>query len=186
MGSESGLSLPVESVAVIAFVIAAGGVDLLHNRVPNLLALLGVVVGFAVAFVVAGLSGVMPAFGGMALGMALLLPFYAIGAMGAGDVKLMGAVGVFLGPAGVLSAAVLSFLAGGVLAVGVALHRGSLGRSLANIRTMLFGALVGASATRRVEIVAPVASAGKLPYGVAIAAGTLLHVVLQQLGISIV
>ena len=122
----------------------------------------------------------------MALGMALLLPFYVVGAMGAGDVKLMGMVGACLGAAGVLSAAVLTFLAGGVFALLVALRNRSLGRALGNVRTMFYGSLVGASATRRVEIVGPAVSAGKVPYGVAIAAGTLMHVVLLQLGLSIV
>ena len=51
---------------------------------------------------------------------------------------------------------------------------------------MMFGSLVGVTNLRKVEIVAPVISAGKVPYGIAIAAGTLLHVILLQFGMSIV
>ena len=170
----------------VALVTAAAWVDSRRNRIPNRLVLSGALIGLGFQIAAAGASGLASAIGGMALGMALLLPFYAIGAMAAGDVKLMGMVGIFLGPSGVLSAAVLTFLAGGALALLVALRNRSLGRALTNLRTMLYGSLVGAAAFRKVEIVEPVVSAGKVPYGVAIAAGTLLHVVLLQFGMSIV
>lgn len=183
---ESVLASALTTLAAVALVTAAAWADRRSGRIPNRLVLTGALAGLACQMLATGTSGAAAALGGLALGIALLLPFYLIGAMGAGDVKLMGMVGVFLGPSGVLSAAVLTFFAGGVLAIVVALRSGTLGRALANVRTMLFGSLVAASATRRVEIVSPVASAGRLPYGVAIAAGTLLHLVLLRFGISIV
>ena len=81
----------------------------------------GILIGTSIQVLAAGVTGLIAAAVGMALGMVLLLPFYAIRAMGAGDVKLMGMVGVFLGPSEVLSVAV-TFMAGGVLALLVALQ----------------------------------------------------------------
>jgi prepilin peptidase CpaA len=115
-----------------------------------------------------------------------MLPFYFIGAMGAGDVKLMGMVGVGLGPGGVLSAAVLTFLIGGLLALVLASARGTLVRMLSNVRAMLFGAFATLAIQRKAEVVAPAVSAGRLPYGVAIALGTVMYVVLLQLGIKVI
>jgi prepilin peptidase CpaA len=89
--------------------------------------------------------------------------------VGAGDVKLAAAIGVWLGPAGVLEASVLAALAGGVIAVGVLARRGRLGR-LALSLALWVGAL------RHGHVTKPLASdtTDVLPYGVALAAGALL------------
>src|SRR5439155_23086120 len=100
-------------------------------------------------------------------------------------VKLMAMVGAYLGPWGVTSAALLSFIAGGVLALGVVLAKGALGQLLTNLRTMLFGTLISAMATGKTTVMAPATSVGKLPYGVAIAIGTFAHVVMVQRGIAL-
>jgi len=63
------------------------------------------------------------AIAGLALGLVLMLPGHLVGATGAGDVKLLGAIGTLLGPAGVLSAFLYTALAGGLLAVVVAVRR---------------------------------------------------------------
>ncbi len=59
----------------------------------------------------------MHSTGGLFLGVAFLLPVYLIGGMGAGDVKLMGAVGSILGPQGVFIAFLYSAIAGGLYAL---------------------------------------------------------------------
>ena len=81
-----------------------------------------------------------------------------------------------------MSAAAASVLAGGVLAVLFVLARRTGPRLLNNLRTSLqlgfVRALSGSAPSFRIE---PGVSAGKLPYGVAIAAGTIAHLVLHQL-----
>ncbi len=57
------------------------------------------------------------------VGLLVFLPFYAVSAMGAGDIKLMSVVGTFVGVKGVLVCALLTALTGGVLAVVFALAR---------------------------------------------------------------
>ena len=71
-----------------------------------------------------------------------MLPLYLLRAMGAGDVKLMAMVGVFVGPLGALSVALLTFVAGGVLALAVAARNGALGRLFWNLKAMLLGSAV--------------------------------------------
>jgi prepilin peptidase CpaA len=69
--------------------------------------------------------------------MALFFPFYALGGMGAGDVKLLGAIGAWLGPMGALWTGLYGAIAGGILALIVALGRGYARTALKNVGTML-------------------------------------------------
>lgn len=65
-------------------------------------------------------SGVLSALGGLAVGLAVLLPGYLLGTTGAGDVKLMAAIGTFLGPQDAALAALASIAVGSVVALGYA------------------------------------------------------------------
>jgi len=168
-----------------AFACGAAWVDCRERRIPNRLVLAGLAVALVGQLTLNGMSGLGLALGGVALGLALMLPFYALGAMGAGDAKLVGMIGAFVGPWGVLSVTVLTFLAGGVLAIAVALRNRALGRTLDNVKTMLVGSLVSAAALGKAEVAAPVVSAGKLPYGVAIAVGIVTYTVMSFMQIEI-
>jgi prepilin peptidase CpaA len=113
---------------------------------------------------------------GMLAGVALLICFYLLGGMGAGDVKLMGAVGAFLGPQGALMAFICTALLGGLYAVVVIITSGrlreNLERYLSMFRTLFF--------TGRLFYVPP--QGNPLPalcYGAAIAAGSIASVFIQ-------
>jgi prepilin peptidase CpaA len=96
--------------------------------------------------------------------------------MGAGDVKLLGAVGGWLGPAGVLYAALYSVLAGGVLALIVGAIHGYLGKALSNLWGLLgFWRTAGIQPLPGLTIDDAAGQMG----GVAIAAGTLAAVWLK-------
>jgi prepilin peptidase CpaA len=114
-------------VAVVAGSGALGAaIDLRSRRVPNWLTLGITLTGLALA--TARLSGLSlgAAFAGFLLGLAVMLPGHLIGATGAGDVKLLAALGTLLGPRAVFFAFVYSAIAGGVLAVAVAMQRRTL------------------------------------------------------------
>jgi prepilin peptidase CpaA len=177
----------IRLVLVVAFVVVAAIFDVRTHRIPNWLVLLGAFTCIAGQMIQPALLGfgIAGALEGIAVGFALLLPLYLVRATGAGDVKLMAMVGAYLGPWGVASAALLSLIAGGVLALAVALARGSLGQLFANVKIMFFGTLVSAMTTGKTTITTPGASVGKLPYGVAIAIGTFAHVVMVQRGIAL-
>jgi prepilin peptidase CpaA len=175
------------TAVLIALLIAAALIDIKSNRIPNWLvfggALFGLVYnGFFPAF--ERESGWLLAIEGLGVGLGMLLPFYMLRAMGAGDVKLMAMVGAFLGPWHTFMAVLATFLAGGVLAIGFLIAKGSLRRGLLNIFLIGHGAMLDV-AVRSKPVLALDAnvSAGKLPYGVAIAAGTISYLVLKQFGI---
>jgi prepilin peptidase CpaA len=130
------------SEAVVVVVLAACGfasivIDIRTRRVPNVLtfglALTGV--GLA-ALQMTGLS-VWNALAGLLLGLALMLPGHVIGATGAGDVKLFAAAGTLLGPFGVVFAFLYTALAGGLIAIIVALARGQFSATLDRLRVLL-------------------------------------------------
>jgi Flp pilus assembly protein protease CpaA len=107
----------------------------------------------------------------LGVGLLLFLPFYALGGMGAGDVKLMAAVGTFLGPMNALLAAVFSLIAGGVLAmIVILLRRGAL-ETLRRYGSILKFLCV----TGKFSYIPPApgeAAATRFPYSFAIATGT--------------
>ncbi|WP_371876483.1 prepilin peptidase [Pseudoduganella chitinolytica] len=110
----------------------------------------------------------------MATGFFLFLPLYALRGMAAGDVKLMAMVGAFTGPLLALQIALLTCLVGGLLGLALVLRSGRwrlLGHNLATILAPLVYSLGGMP--QRPVPLSREASAGGIPYGVAIAVGTL-------------
>lgn len=176
-----------------ALLVAAMIYDADAHRIPNRLVLIGIVLGLLLQLLLphgdglfapahAGSIGLVQALAGFGVGLGIMSPFYLLRIMGAGDVKLVAVTGLFLGPQGVLAAVLLTFLAGGVLALCVALYRGVLTRTMTNIRFLLTHSMVQSSAggSARIELYAP--SAGKLPYAFAIAGGTVFHVAMTLRG----
>lgn len=142
--------------------------DLRTRRIPNRLVLMLMVGGLL--FSVLGHSGgpASAAFG-VLVGLALWLPVYALGVLGAGDVKLFAAAAAWLGPQGALEAALLAALAGGVLAVFMVAASGSIRDLLQSVTLRL--------ATRQWRPAHPAVAAHAttpLPYGIALATGALL------------
>jgi prepilin peptidase CpaA len=128
----------------------------------------------------AGSPGLLTALAGFASGLLLLLPFYLLRALGAGDVKLMAMTGAFLGPAGVAGATLLSMLAGGILALAVALWCGQLRPVVENVGHMLRSVLLRSLGGVDARLDAPAGTTGQLPYAIAIACGTLLQLALRD------
>ena len=173
--------------------LAVGTVtDLVVRRIPNPLVAAGIALGLILqlalppgngAFDVdAGAIGVGRSIGGIAVGFAALFPLYALRAMGAGDVKLMMMVGAFLGPLQTLGVVVLTFAAGGVLAIVMALWQRSFRQLASNLRFMLTTSAVRAAGGESPRFEPLQQTAGRMPYAVAIAAGTLLQLVLVRSG----
>lgn len=115
----------------------ACGCDLRTRRIPQVLTLGGALAGFAFHLASGGWSGVALSVAGWALGIAIFLAPFALGGLGAGDVKLLGALGAWLGPGDVIWLALYAGVAGGVLAVFVSLATGYLSQALANVRLLV-------------------------------------------------
>ena len=118
-------------VAVVAVSGALGAaIDLRSRRVPNWLTFGAATFGIAMATVRLDSVGVAGAFEGLLVGLLLMLPGHVIGKTGAGDVKLLAALGTLLGPKAIVMAFLYSAVAGGALAVLVAIQRRRLRETL--------------------------------------------------------
>ena len=161
------------SYAVLAAGLAAAVViDLRSRRIPNLLTATMALLGLGLA--ATGFSGVTlaAAVWGMVLGLLLMLPGHLFGATGAGDVKLMAAVGAIVGPGLVVPAFLFTCIAGGVLAIAVAIGRRRLAATVAGT-----GRIIAGPVAARSEIHSAAASR-RFAYGPAIAAGSVIAVLI--------
>jgi prepilin peptidase CpaA len=162
--------------------------DVRVRRIPNWLTGGGMLCGLGVQAAApagAGLfdvwwggTGIGTALLGLLTGLALFLPLHLLRAVGAGDVKLLAMVGVWLGPELLLGATLLTLLAGGVMAVAMMLACGSARRVLGNVRLLLTTAIVGAHTGRPTPLDPSMTSGVRLPYAVPIAAGTFAQLAL--------
>lgn len=178
---------------LVLLLLVAVATDIRRHRIPNALVLIGLTLGVAFqciayqdgTFLSAPIpdSGLISALAGIAVGFVCPLPLYLMRAMGAGDVKLLMVVGAFLGPAQTFAALVLSFVMGGVLALGMALYRRSFVTIIANLRFMLVTAAMRAAGGSPPPVEPLQQTAGRLPYAVAIALGTLLQLALIRSGV---
>lgn len=101
----------------LAIVWTAAWIDLRTFKIPNALSGFGVVAGLTIQTAGAGIDGLAASLAGFGVALILLFPLYLMGRTGAGDVKLMAAVGALLGPMQLLWALLLTILAAGALAV---------------------------------------------------------------------
>ena len=127
----------VNTVAVVLLGIVASGWDIRTRRIPNALTLGAPVLALAVHLYMNGMDGGIDTLSGWALGLALFLPLFALGGMGAGDVKLLAAIGAWLGPWNVVQTALAAGVIGGVLALGLALGRSYTKQAFTNIWALL-------------------------------------------------
>lgn len=165
--------------------------DVQSHRIPNRLVLSGLLLGLTCNGLLPlvadpplgqiGTLGWTDSLLGALAGLAVLLPMYLLRALGAGDVKLLAMVGAFVGPQAVLGAALGTMVAGGVLAVAAALRWRVVGVMLGNVKTMVQSGVVQLGAGEAPRMVQPSASAGQLPYAIAIAAGTVGYLVWASL-----
>ena len=176
-------------LAFAALLLTAVGCDLRTRRIPNALVGLGIALGLLFQtlapigeglFAAPGTAlGLVSAIVGALVGLALFLPFYAMRVMGAGDVKLLAMVGVWLGAHGVAWAALWTLAAGGAMALAVALATGVLRQVLYNVRVMC-----AASLRRMRGDPGLVRTTGRLPYALAIVCGTAAELVRQLMHAS--
>lgn len=104
--------------------------DLRTRRIPNAVTLPAMLAGLAAHLVLGGTPALWAALGGLGLAFALLVPGWLMKWMGAGDVKLMAALGAWLGFPQSLVAVLAALVAGGVLAAVVASRHGELAGAL--------------------------------------------------------
>jgi prepilin peptidase CpaA len=157
--------------------------DIRATRIPNIMT-----IPFAVSAVVLhsfdkGLDGFLFSTAGMATGIGLLILPYMMSGMGAGDVKLMGAVGSFLGAKATLEAFILIAFAGGVYSLAIILIHRDLFKGFFSEKLMTLSSMV----MLRQYVPIQIESSGQKPrlkYAVAIAFGTITYLLTKALGIK--
>jgi prepilin peptidase CpaA len=125
------------AIALVAALVAAI-TDITRFKVYNLLTLPLLVAGLVYHGVTAGPAGLALSAAGMVLGASLLLLFYVMGGMGAGDVKLMAALGAWLGLPAVFYVFLASALAAGVYALVLMVACGSFRQVLVSLQIMWY------------------------------------------------
>jgi prepilin peptidase CpaA len=125
--------MPVIHIAALSVAALACASDLRTRRIPNWLTFGAAAAALAFHFVTGGPSGVAQGIGGWATGVALLIAPYALGGMGAGDLKLVAALGAWLGPGDTFWLAMYTGIAGAVMALIVSAWHGYLRRAVSNI-----------------------------------------------------
>jgi prepilin peptidase CpaA len=125
------------TIAVVAIGAAATVTDWRTRRIPNALTFGAAAVALAFALATGGVHGGLWSVAGFGLGLLIFLPLFVLRALGGGDVKLLAAIGAWLGPSLVGWVAVYGAIAGGALAVPWLVWCGRLGATLANIWSLL-------------------------------------------------
>jgi prepilin peptidase CpaA len=166
------LKAPVLGLAV-ALALIAGYTDWRSRRIPNWLTVPAFLIGVSVNVLASGWRlGLKTSLLGAGLGLLLLLPFVVLRALGAGDWKLAGALGAFVGP-GILADLLMgSVFIAGVMALGLVIYKRRFTQTLRNIGRLLASMVTFRRPGSEVSLDNP--QSLKVPYGVALALTTLV------------
>ncbi len=165
---------PVWLVSLILVVAAV--IDGRQLKVPNWITFPMIVSGWAYSGIAFGWAGLGWSLVGTAVGLALLLPAYAVGGMGAGDVKLLAGVGAWVWASNTFYAFCVSAVIGGVIALVMVLARGAWKRHRAQFWLILNEFVTIRDPNQLAAVAADRKSSMMLlPYGIPIAIGSIAY-----------
>ena len=175
---------PVLQVVLVLVVVIAAVYDVRYRKIPNWLTLSGVLLGLGLNWWVGSQLGPEAGFGvfravkGLWLAFVIYFPLYLLRGMGAGDVKLMAAVGALAGAANWFGIFVLTNLLGGIVALVLVLSKGRLRTTMSNLGYMLKEmAFFRAPYMKREELDVKNPKAVTLPHGVMITLGSIAFLI---------
>ena len=146
------------------------------HKIPNTLVLFGLMTSLLGQTWLLQGAGALNWLLGVGVAFAGFMPLYLTRGMAAGDVKLMMAVGGFLGYPLIISALASTYIVGGMLAIIVVAFKGKLSPLLRNLRAILFSVFVKTTSGVNVESNVLQNSVGRMPYALAIALGTIIAI----------
>ena len=167
----AGLKAVVLGLAV-ALALIAGWTDWRSRRIPNWLTVPGFFIGVSVNVIANGRAGLNASLLGAGFGLLVLLPFVFLRSLGAGDWKLAGALGAFVGWQVLVNLLMGSVFVAGIMALGLVIYKGRFKETLRNIGRLLASMLTLRMPGTEVSLDNP--QSLKVPYGVALALTTLL------------
>jgi prepilin peptidase CpaA len=154
------------------FAAIAGFTDWRSRRIPNWLSISGLALGILVNSLTRGWVGAKDSLLGAGLGLVLLLPFVMMRSLGAGDWKLVGALGAFLGPSPLITVLFATVFIAGLMALILVIWKRRMGQTLRNIAHMLAAVFSFHLPGPEVSLDNP--EALKVPFGVAAAIAVVL------------
>jgi prepilin peptidase CpaA len=168
----------------LALTLVAAWTDLRERKIPNWLTLPGILAGIAVNSYFKGWHGMKASLEGAGLALLVLLPLVLLRALGAGDWKLMGAVGAFLGPVLFPFVLVGSIFVAGLMAIVQMVRTRRVIETLSNLAILVQGFFsFGLRPNPEISLDNPVLM--KLPFGVAVAVGTVICMCAAQWGLRV-
>lgn len=162
---------PIVLGLAVALAVIAGWTDWRSRRIPNWLTVPGFLAGVAANVLVNGLTGLKASLLGAGLGLLVLLPFVFVRSLGAGDWKLAGALGAFVGWEVLVDLLVGSIVVAGVMALGLVIYKRRFKETMRNIARLLGSIFMFRMPAAEVSLDNP--ESLKVPYGVALALTTL-------------
>ena len=169
------------NVVLIAVLLVAAIYDLRFRRIPNWLNLSGVILGVAVNTLLFARNGFLAAVLGITFSLLVYVPLYLIRGMGAGDVKLMAAVGAIAGPWNWLGIFVATALLGGLVALVFVACKRRLHETCFNVAlvvTELSQCRMPSKSNSQLDVRHP--RAFGMPHGVLIALGALAFLLIRH------
>ena len=158
-------------------VAIAATFDIRYRRIPNWLVLAGIIVGLSWNVSVSGWSGLGRAAEGLGLGFILYFPLYLIRARGAGDVKLLAAVGAVTGPGNCFWIFLLTAILGGIIALILLMFRGRVRKTFFNVGWIIQDLLHFRAPYRSSDELDVTTTKGlRLPHGAMIAVGAVAFI----------
>jgi len=159
-------------VGAVLVALVGAVTDLRTARIPNRLTYTALLAALPLRTALLGLSGLKSGAIGVLVAGGLFLLLYTVGAMGGGDMKLMAAVGAWVGSTQVITLILAAALAGGVLAIGRIIFRNMVGVTLRNTIRLIYYRLTSGLQPHP-ELNVQSSGSQRVPYGVAIAVGAL-------------
>lgn len=164
---------PLILAGAVLLSVIAGWTDLRFRRIPNWLTVPGLLIGVAANTVLGGWSGLKTSMVGAAVGLALLLPFVLLRSLGAGDWKLAGALGAFVGRELLINLLLGSIFVAGLMALALIIYKGRIRQTMRNIGHILSSLATFRLPGTQVSLDNP--DSLKIPYGVALALTVVLY-----------
>ena len=174
------LQPPLSLNLYLAVIIALGAalIDIKSSKIPNYLTFPAMVLGLSYFGYDEGWRGYLSSLAGLGLGMGLFMPLYLLGGMGAGDVKLMGAMGALVGMGLAFKAVIAATLVGGVLSVLTLAIQGQLSRIIKRY-WLILKLLLFTGEISYIPLEGEIKQT-KIHYGVAIALGTMILILVEE------
>lgn len=186
----------LSSIFLLLIIMIAVKYDIKERRIPNFITFPAIIVGVFFSLLLDGYPGILFSLSGLAMGMMIFLIPFAMGGMGAGDVKLMGAIGAIMGWKFVLLSGLFTAIIGGIISIGYFIVKGGATQAFINIAGALVSPLLYFIYLRNdsARILGYYeyfkqnkisTSKVYIPYGISIGAGTLLALVGEYWGYTL-